>query len=71
MPNVEYAPPWLEARVEQTMPFGIWQGLTDHGRHICRAAVCPEGVWPAGAGVMHPLQTERQRATGGNPERPT
>lgn len=65
MPNVEYVPPWREDTIRRSMPFDQWQALSPHGQHICRAAVCPEGQWPAGAGFMHPLYSERKKAAGG------
>jgi hypothetical protein len=65
MPNVEYAAPWEdEALFKQTLPHQVWAGLTDHARAICGKIVAPPGVWPAGAGVMHPLATKRKEAKG-------
>jgi len=63
MPNVEYFGPWIEeARFARTMPYDLWQTLSPHGRHICRAVKCEPGVWPAGAGVMHPVADRRHEA---------
>jgi hypothetical protein len=63
MPNVEYAGPWMdETRFGKTMPDAIWQSLTRHGQHICRAIKAEPGVWPAGAGVMHPVADRRKEA---------
>lgn len=64
MPNVEYVPRWREGTIRRSMPYECWQTLTERGRRIARAAVCDAGVWPAGAGVMHPLRSERQKAAG-------
>jgi hypothetical protein len=65
MPNIEYAPPWRISRVHRSMPHAHWLKLSEHGRHIARAAVCAEGEWPAGAGFMHPLLSERRKAISG------
>ncbi|MDA1076074.1 MAG: phytanoyl-CoA dioxygenase family protein [Proteobacteria bacterium] len=64
MPNVEYGPPWRQG-IARTMPHEIWQTLSPHAQHICRAAKADAGVWPAGAGVMHPLRRSREMAAGG------
>ncbi len=66
MPNVEYMPSWREETARRSMPFALWSSLSEHGRHICRAVVCPEGEWPAGAGFMHPLYSERAKASAGS-----
>jgi len=65
MPNLEYAPPWRLSRVHRSMPYERWQALSEHGRHIARAAVCAQGEWPAGAGFLHPLLCERRKAISG------
>ena len=62
LPNVEYAPPWFTGRAGQTIPHEIWATLSPYARHLCREVVCEPGVWPAGAGVMHPLASERKKA---------
>ena len=64
LPNVEYGAPWLPPPKEPkaTMPHDIWQTLTRHGQHICRRVKAEPGVWPAGAGVMHPLRAGRREA---------
>ena len=65
MPNIEYAAPWLEeARFEPSMPHEIWAGLSEHARRICARIKTAPGVWPAGAGVMHPLASKRSEAKG-------
>ena len=49
--------------VGRTMPRGVWDALpTEHGRHVCRCVVCEPGVWPVGAGIMHPLVSKREEA---------
>jgi ectoine hydroxylase-related dioxygenase (phytanoyl-CoA dioxygenase family) len=63
MPNVEYAGPWIdESTLIKSMPHDIWETLSPHGRHIARGVKTAPGVWPAGAGVMHPLSAKRQEA---------
>ena len=63
MPNIEYAPPWtLPESAKTTMPHEIWEALSPHAREICRFIKAPPGVWPDGAGVMHPLTSGRRAA---------
>jgi hypothetical protein len=64
MPNVEYAAPW-EDLFKKTMPHEIWESLSPHAQAICRRIVAAPGVWPAGAGVMHPLAGKRKEAKAG------
>ena len=65
MPNVEYAAPWLEAsEFAESMPHEIWAGLSPHARRISARIKTAPGVWPAGAGVMHPLASKRSEAKG-------
>lgn len=61
MPNIEWVAPWAArpGTMAQTMPHEVWEKLTPHGKHICRFVHAPPGVWPAGAGVMHPLGSGR------------
>jgi hypothetical protein len=40
----------------------IWEALSARGKHNNRFTHAPPGVWPAGAGVMHPLRAGRERA---------
>ena len=72
MPNVEYAPPWIaEAReFRKTMPHETWESLSPHGQHICRFLKAEPGVWPAGAGAMHPLASRRLELKEAVTERP-
>lgn len=68
MPNVEYGAPWTMGRGyanARTMPHAVWEALSDHGRHISRHVKAEPGVWPAGAGVMHPIAGVRKRAQEG------
>lgn len=72
LPNVEYGAPWLGSKHAKTMPHHIWETLTPHGKHLCRHIKAEPGVWPPGAGVMHPLGSERRAAAkrmGGSGER--
>ena len=64
LPNVEYGAPWLPQGQggKPTMPHDVWETLTPHGQHLCRRVKAPPGVWPAGAGVMHPLRAGRRKA---------
>ena len=65
MPNVEYMAPWSDAsKFEPSMPHEIWVGLSDHARRVCARIKTAPGVWPAGAGVMHPLASKRSEAKG-------
>jgi hypothetical protein len=63
MPNVEYHGPWLEeGAFWKSMPHDIWVELTPHAQAISRRIKTEPGVWPAGAGVMHPLSAKRKQA---------
>ena len=62
LPNVEYGAPWLRGPAKKTMPQAIWETLTPHAQHLCRRIKAEPGVWPAGAGVMHPLGSARRAA---------
>ncbi len=63
MPNIEYVAPWWDAfPFMQSMPHAIWSALSPHARRLCRHIVCEPGIWPRGAGAMHPLASERKAA---------
>jgi hypothetical protein len=63
MPNVEYGAPWLEDAVfKPSMPHEVWMGLTAHAQKIAGRIKTRLGEWPAGAGTMHPLASERAKA---------
>ncbi|HEY0107129.1 MAG TPA: phytanoyl-CoA dioxygenase family protein [Rhizomicrobium sp.] len=64
MPNVEYYGPWVEDETSywRSMPHAVWETLTAHAQHISRRVKTEPGVWPAGAGVMHPLAALRKAA---------
>ena len=71
MPNVEYGSSWLEARYfTRCMPHAVWETLSDHAKSLCARIVTEPGVWPLGAGTMHPLARERAMAkkSAGGPE---
>ncbi len=72
MPNVEYGPPWIvETRdFMKTMPHEMWETLSPHAQRICRFLKAEPGVWPAGAGLMHPLASKRLEAKEAVTERP-
>ena len=63
MPNVEYHAPWVDpANYWKSMPHEIWETLTPHAQKLCRYIKTEPGVWPPGAGVMHPLAAKRKEA---------
>jgi hypothetical protein len=71
MPNVEYAAPWCEeAQFKPSMPHEVWEALNAHARKITGRIKTEPGVWPAGAGVMHPLSARRSEAKGSPSEVP-
>lgn len=63
LPNIEYAAPWVERREPlKSMPYEIWEKLSPHARALSKDIVEEPGVWPAGAGIMHPLADKRREA---------
>ncbi|HJW40456.1 MAG TPA: hypothetical protein VJ476_04405, partial [Rhizomicrobium sp.] len=63
MPNVEYHAPWVDPSAYwKSMPHEIWQTLSPHAQRACRYIKTEPGVWPAGAGVMHPIAAKRKEA---------
>ena len=63
MPNVEYGAPWLDpAPFTGAMPHALWETLSPRAQRIARAIKAEPGVWPAGAGVMHPARARRREA---------
>ncbi len=65
MPNVEYGSSWLDDRYfSHCMPHAVWETLSDHAKSLCTRIKTEPGVWPAGAGTMHPLARERALAKG-------
>jgi len=66
MPNIEYAAPWFDAgEFRVWMPHAIWESLSPHAQSISARIRAEPGVWPAGAGVMHPLASGREAAKAG------
>ena len=63
LPNLEFVTPWHDERhFMKSMPHEIWETLTPHGQRICRPIKQEPGVWPFGAGDMHPLANGRKAA---------
>lgn len=63
MPNIEWSAAWTAGPgIPKTMPHEIYEKLSDYGKHICRFVHAEPGVWPVGAGVMHPLGHGRAEA---------
>jgi hypothetical protein len=68
MPNIEYAASWVdETAFAASMPHAIWETLSPHGRRIAARVKAAPGVWPAGAGAMHPLASGRAAAKASAP----
>lgn len=68
LPNVEYGAPWTAAGSRsRTMPYQIWENLSQHARALSEGVRAEPGVWPAGAGVMHPLLSGRRAANESSP----
>ena len=65
MPNVEYGSSWLDDRFfSHCMPHSVWETLSDHAKSLCSKITTEPGIWPSGAGTMHPLARERAIANG-------
>lgn len=63
LPNVEYGAPWNHGReVGKPMPYAIWETLSPHAQKLCENIREEPGVWPAGAGIMHPHSGKRAKA---------
>jgi hypothetical protein len=63
LPNIEYVPLWFPPEsLCEVMSHEVWETLSDHGKRLCRFAKTEPGVWPRGAGVMHPLACKRSEA---------
>jgi hypothetical protein len=43
----------------------VWETLSDHAKSISMRIKTEPGVWPSGAGTMHPLARQRAIASGG------
>jgi hypothetical protein len=46
------------------IPHEIWETLGDHAKAVSMRIKTEPGVWPAGAGTMHPLAGVRAMAKG-------
>lgn len=64
LPSVEYSAGWGASGkgFQKSMPYEIWETLSPHGKQIARFIRQEPGVWPPGAGVLHPLVSGRQEA---------
>ncbi|MCY3859968.1 MAG: phytanoyl-CoA dioxygenase family protein [Gammaproteobacteria bacterium] len=63
LPSVEYSANTRPGKhFQRTMPHEIWQKLSPHAQEICRNIKADEGVWPFGAGELHPLSSMRMKA---------
>lgn len=63
LPSVEYsANGKAGSHFQQTMPHDIWMNLSPHAQKICRNIKADEGMWPFGAGELHPLSSMRKKA---------
>ncbi len=51
----------MYSTTKKTMPHEIFETLTPHAQRLCQFVKAEEGVWPAGAGVMHPLESQGRR----------
>jgi hypothetical protein len=67
LPNVEYGAPWIAGRRAKTMPYEVWEGLSPHARAVAESVRAEPGVWPEGAGKMHPLLAGRRAANESSP----
>lgn len=56
MPSIEYSAGWGSGKhFLKTMPHELWETLTPHAQKVCQHIKQAPGVWPFGAGFMHPL----------------
>ena len=63
LPNVEYGAPWWTRQMfSRIMPHEIWETLTPDAQKLCDWIKADPGVWPPGAGIMHPLASQREAA---------
>lgn len=63
LPNIEYGSPWMERGTPaKSMPHEIWEKLSPFAQKLCMDIKEEPGVWPAGAGVMHPTANRRREA---------
>ena len=63
LPSIEYSAGWSNgAGFQRSMPYEVWTELSPHAQKICRHIRQEPGVWPPGAGVLHPLASMREEA---------
>ncbi len=63
LPSVEYsASSRHTAGFQKSMPFEVWKELSEHAQRITKPIVQEPGVWPPGAGILHPLVSGREHA---------
>jgi len=68
MPNVEYGAPWLDMTpFKGTLPHAVWEGLSERAKALSVEIKTEPGVWPAGAGAVHPLRARRLKAKQASP----
>ena len=64
LPNVEYAAPWRSPNgFTKSMPHEMWETLTPRAQKLCDWIKAEPGVWPSGAGMIHPLASKRAEAS--------
>lgn len=44
IPNVEFFAPWYQEPAIISMPYRVWEGLSDHGRQVARGVVADSSV---------------------------
>ena len=59
MPSIEYSAGWGSGKhFLKTMPHELWETLSAHAQRITKDIKQEPGIWPYGAGYMHPLAGE-------------
>lgn len=67
LPNIEYFAPnradharrWGDKGTGPSMPYELWEQLSEHGKHICREIVAPKGAVVLGAGFISAIDGEK------------
>lgn len=61
LPSIEYSAGWSKGRnFQKSMPHEIWETLSAHAQKITLPIKQEPGIWPYGAGKMHPLAGVRR-----------
>ena len=61
LPCIEYAAGWRDGSgFQKSMPYEIWETLSEHARHISRHIVQAPAVRLFGAGELQPLAARRR-----------